>query len=102
MVVYKLYRPLGAQHHYTYPLTMQVHSLVDRVLISILALLISILIRGFSLWYNDIAVFDVSRTRTTPRLRDRPEPTCTTNANPGPLRLTATDTNDRHVSPDPD
>ena len=35
MVVYKPYRPLGDQHHYTYPLTMQMHSLVDGVIISI-------------------------------------------------------------------
>ena len=44
--------------------------------------------------------FDV--TRTTTRRRARPDPTCTTNANSGPLRLTSTDTNDRHVALDPD
>ena len=48
MVVYKPYRPLGDQQHYTHTLTMSMHSLVDRVLIIILTLLISVLIWGFS------------------------------------------------------
>ena len=55
-----------------------------------------------AVWYNDTLPFTFHVTRTTTRLRDRREPTCTTNANPGLLRLTTTDTNERHVALDPD
>ena len=57
--------------------------------------------RPYAVWYNKTLPFTFHVQRTTTRLRDRPEPTCTMNANPGPLRLTTTDTNDRHVALDP-